>query len=276
MRETGTDDDARHLKFIAGALETHAALEEVMDNPLPVAQTERLNEIVEHWRDPIDPKLDRLTLQGGSRRDWLGTLRAGSQSVRDGLTACHYHVSQIEQIENEVISFCERRGDLFPEGQDTNFRIPPLSAEYAALQFALRRTLDYTAIAVSAFFKTDGGSFRGLGQTVDGREPVECSDAIKGRLAESELSSILGTDEGHSIRDQLAHQRAVELAWFGVQRFRGELRIRYASEVEDITNDHFLTTPHRGRDLSQAVKEKLAGVEWAIFACYSDLGLLTQ
>ncbi|HSS05383.1 MAG TPA: hypothetical protein VLK89_09415 [Solirubrobacterales bacterium] len=274
--EAEANDDARQAGFFLDAIESHVALQEVIGDWLPLAQTERLNEIVEHWRDPIGPALGRLAPHGGAQRDWLAVLRGGSQSVRDGMTACHYHVSRIEQIENEVISFCERREDLFPEGRDTSFRIPSLSAEYAALQFALRRTLDYAAIAISAFFKTDGGSFRRLDRTVDGREPTECSDAIKCRLAEQDLSGVRGTEDGHSVRDQLAHHRAVELAWFGVQRVRGELKIRYASEVEDIVNDDFLTTPHRGRDLSQAVKEKLSLVEEIIFGCYADLGLLSQ
>lgn len=242
-----------------GGLEAYAALREVVGDPLPSAQTVRLNEIVERWRDPVDPALTRLTAQGGSRRDWLAALRSGTQSVRDGMTACHYHVARIEQIENEVIAFCERRDGLFPEGRDTSFRIPPLSAEYAALQFALRRTLDYTAVAVAAFFKTHGGSFRHLGRTVDGREPTDCSNAVKSRLDDADLSSVLGTEQGHSVRDQLAHQQAVELAWFGVQRFQGELMIRYMSEVEDVANDNFLTTPRRGRDLSEATRKSSLG-----------------
>lgn len=269
-----TQDDAFKAEFVLSSIEMHAALQEVVGDWLPDTQTARLNEVVEHWRDPLDAALIRLTLEGGSRKDWLDVVREGTQSVRDGLTACHYHVSRIVQIENEILDFCEKRGELFREGVDTNFRIPSLSAEYAALQFALRRTLDYLAKTVGAFFKTDGGSFRRLGKTIEGRQPVENAEAILNRLASTDLSSILGTDEGHSVRDQLAHHQVVEAAWFGVQRVDGDLKVRYSSEVEDIEQDSFLTTPHRGRDLSMSVAAKLAFVEDAIFGCYVDLGLL--
>jgi hypothetical protein len=148
--------------------------------------------------------------------DWLKRLQEGSQSVRDGLTACHYHVGRIEQIEDEIIEFCEARGELFREGHDTSFRMPSMSAEYAALQFALRLHRLFRLLSLHS--------------------PTEP----------------LGNETDHSVRDQLAHHQAVEKAWFGVQRVQGELRIRYSSEVEDIVMDDdvssnaFLTIPTRG------------------------------
>ena len=246
---------------------------------LPSTQAEQLNQVVEHWREPLDPKLARLTKKGGARRDWLDAVRNGTQSVRDGLTACHYHLSRIEQIENEIISFCDARGDVFREGHDVSFRAPALSAEYAALQFALRRTLDYMTSAVAGFFRTSGGSFRRLSGCVRGKAPVALSDAIIHRLDRAGLSSILGTAEGHSVRDQLAHHQVVELAWFGVQRIQGKLKIRYSSEVEEISTIHdpgdaFLTTPYRGRDLSQAAAGKVALVEEVIFGLFADMQLI--
>jgi len=273
-------EDDVPLEFLLNSLQTSAILEQVVKEWLPIETRQRLDAVVEHWREPLDESLIRLTPEGDSRKDWLDILREASQSVRDGLTACHYHVARIRVIENEIVGFCEERGEMFREGHDVSFRIPALSAEYAALQFALRRTLDYMAIAVGSFFKTEGRSFRRLDRVIHEKEPEEISRAVRERLHEAGLSSILGTPEGHSVRDQLAHHRAVENAWFGVQRVRGQLRIRYSSEVEDIKmnedveSENFLTTPLKGRDLSEAVAGKLALVEKVVFELYEDMGLL--
>ena len=43
---------------------------------------------------------------------------------------------------------------------------------------------------------------------------------------------------------------------------------------EDVESENFLTTPLKGRDLSEAVAGKLALVEKVVFELYEDMGLL--
>lgn len=43
---------------------------------------------------------------------------------------------------------------------------------------------------------------------------------------------------------------------------------------EDVRSADFLTTPLRGRDLSEAVAGKLSLVEEILFGLYEDMGLL--
>ena len=116
----GIDLD-RHLGSVLRAFLT---IQAAFGDQLPTTQTGLLNESVEHWRDPIDPSLVRLTPAGGSRKDWLDVLRDGVQSIRDGLIACHYHLAAIESIESKVIETLRDPGRGLLGGARQRFQRP--------------------------------------------------------------------------------------------------------------------------------------------------------
>jgi hypothetical protein len=50
------------------------------------------------------PILKRLTIEGGSRRDWLTLFLNGRDYVWQGLAASYYHLDNINSIEQKVVS----------------------------------------------------------------------------------------------------------------------------------------------------------------------------
>ena len=98
---------------------------------------------------PRPPLLARLTIEGGSRKDWLTPLtEAVLGHVQEGLAAYHYHLSNIELIEHEITALAQR--------SLAELQIPTPSAigggntrrlnfEYQAFVFAARRTMEYLA-----------------------------------------------------------------------------------------------------------------------------------
>ncbi len=71
-----------------------------------------------------------------------------------------------------------------------------MNFEYQAFVFALRRTLEYFAVSVGAFFKHDVHRIRKLVYTISGAEPRDISERVSLVLEESlrKLSDILPPD----------------------------------------------------------------------------------
>ncbi len=119
---------------------------------------------------PRPPELQRLTTEGGARKDWFDVLFWGFfGDVKHGLAAAHYHLQNLEAIESGVYSHAMGNiPKLLPEksGSIAGGSSLRLDFEYQAFIFALRRTLEYSAHSIAAYFKTEVKGFRKLARTI--------------------------------------------------------------------------------------------------------------
>lgn len=111
------------------------------------------NELPGEVHDRVLGPLDRL---GNPREQQEETIRRVQRTmdVYEGLLAAQYHRDNIKRIEVELVRTLREE---YPEGSvleggGASARMPVVAHEYVAYLFAARRTLDYLAQAVSAFF----------------------------------------------------------------------------------------------------------------------------
>lgn len=143
------------------------------------------------------------------KRDWLATTKERIfGDFREGLATTRYHLDRVELIESEITTIAKaHESQLFARGNiGLGLHSRPLVAEYQAFEMALRRSLEYLAAAIAAYFKTDGNRIRGLSDTVADREPRAASTAVCDRLDNADIEGLIGSRSGSkSVRDRLAH-----------------------------------------------------------------------
>lgn len=165
-----------------------------------------------------------------------------------------------------------------------------MNFEYQAFVFALRRTLEYFAVSVGAFFKHDVHRIPKLAHIISGAEPRDISEKVSLVLEESlrKLSDILPPDnKERSVRDQLAHWRAVDAGVFNITRAYGSNRILIAicgggenlrpwdSEVgiePRVLQEGEIATVR----LTPVLSDQISRVENLIFGTYFEMGLLSK
>ena len=132
--------------------------------------------------------------------------------VRGALAAAHYHQANLAQLEDDLamamgkIKFFDQLG-VVGMGLGGTRR---LDFEYQGFVLACRRCLDYLAVALSAFFKTECNSFRSLPKSIKTGKPSTVSDAVKQAHARhvGDLDYIMA--EGRrSVRNRIAHYEFV-------------------------------------------------------------------
>lgn len=170
------------------------------------------------WQEPLAPSLARLSPAVGKDRNWLDRLRGMVLiNLAGGLSATHYHLARIQAMESRLIALATA---LPPDlglppgfglsGGDTR----ALSYEYQAFQFDLRRSLEYLAGTLGAFFKTDLHRIRTAVAAISGRTPEPESAAVVALLQQhlSGLQDLVPPDKTkrRSPRDRLAHWEHVE------------------------------------------------------------------
>lgn len=136
--------------------------------------------------------------------------------AQSGLAAAHYHAQRLAEMEALVGAYLSK--SAFAETMPANHSLtlgatPKLDYEYQAFVLACRRTLDYLAGGLAAYFKTSARNFRklprGLGRAID--SPVgQALVAVHSRHL-APLDFIL--DEGpDSLRNRIAHHEHVTAA----------------------------------------------------------------
>ena len=242
-------------------------------------------------RTPRLPILLRLTIEGGSRRDWLQPfINTALGHVQEGLAASYYHIANVESIEREIINLASTALE--------ELQIPTYSCvgggntrrldfEYQAFVFALRRTMEYFAVSVGTFFKHPVHRIRALASSIDQAEPLELSRRVQARLNESlrTLSDLLPpADTERAVRDQLAHWEAVAAGVFNISAGPDGIFIGIAGGGENL---HAWDTgtrlePQRQRQgsiefvrLAPVLQEQVSRVETMIFGVYEELGLMS-
>ena len=148
----------------------------------------------------------------------------------------------------------------------------PLLAEYQALEFALRRTLEYLAGATSAYFKTDGQRFRTLASTISEKRPLAASRRVRKRLATASIEQLIGERAGtKSVRDRIAHHESVSPGVINIGRkLDGSLWVRLHGEAENLNSSFDI---EHTETLTEVLRHRIERVEDLAFGILSDLGL---
>jgi hypothetical protein len=123
-------------------------------------------------------------------------------------------------LEEGIARICKSTMVGQGSGPETfGFRAPILGFEYHAFLFALRRTLDYLAGGVAAYFKRESHSIRRLAKSLDGAEPSEMVAEVQSVLAAAlpNLKSVLSEGEDRSVRDRVAHWQVVDAGFFNLR-----------------------------------------------------------
>jgi hypothetical protein len=252
-------------------------LEPVTRFELPESVESRIREIgAQLHGEPTRRALLRLKPSRPGAVDWLERLSRGFESTHEGLAASHFHYQRVCEIEEQIRQVCESRAEAFRDfGSHGTFGFGsrPLSFEYAALTFALRRTLDYLAICIGSYFKTDSYSIRNAARAIDGRLPSTARKRVQRRLRPEGLISLIGDPSSNrrSVRDELAHYRAND---------SGVFNVRWDHEADDLQivlvggGENLPIFPEEPRDLSEVLADRLNTTEGLIFGCFRDIGLL--
>jgi hypothetical protein len=280
------------LQLLEKSRPLFAAMERIAGFELPAtAKNKFLAFHTAVTRTPRLPVLVRLTIEGGSRRDWLQPfINAGLGHVQEGLAASYYHVANVDSIEREIINLASvTLGELkIPRysgvgGGNTR----RLDFEYQAFVFALRRSMEYFAVSVGTFFKRPVHRIRALANSLEQAEPLELSQRVQTRLNESlqSLSDLLPpADNERAVRDQLAHWKAVAAGVFNISAGPDGTFIGIAGGGENIQpwDSGIRLELRRQKEgsieftrLAPVLQDQVSRVESMIFGIYDELGLMS-
>lgn len=262
-----------HKDMLFSALVAQEAFKDLAKPGSAAIPDEKLDSIWQYLQ--TEPRsLQHLEPKQG-KRDWGAQLRERIfGDFREGLAITRHHLDRIEQLEGEITAVAAKHEDALLGERNSTMSLysRPLLAEYQALEFALRRTLEYLAGAASAYFKTDGQRFRTLASTIAGRQPLEASRRVRERLAAADVEQLIGERSGaKSVRDRIAHHESVSPGVINIGRkFDGTLWVRLHGEAEDL-NGSFDT--QKTETLTEVLRQRIERVEDLAFGIFSDLGL---
>jgi hypothetical protein len=261
------------------------AVLEVVDFALPEEVAARFNRIeVEIRAKP--PAVARLVRKEGDRRNWYLTFGNGVVwSVREGLGASHYHAANAADLEERVVqAAADELAKLEPPDWPSVKPIwtRKLNYEYQAYRFALRRTLDYLAVAVCAFFKQECNSINGVSKALkNASEELERRDCVVARVsrARDDLEDIIGIGK-MSLRDEIAHWEAVDAGIFKIH-WGKNFTIASLAEGGERLQPWLFSSDEPPRNYGAAIgfhrlaprlRAELERVETAVFEILAELG----
>ncbi len=163
------------------------------------------------------PSISHLAVPSEKGRNWLNECRKSFESdVQGGLAACYFHVQRIESIERQLAIAaleCIPELKMLPGTGYGSGNTRVLDIEYQAAYFALRRTLEYTAVATAAFFRSDCHRIKALDKTLANREPAKVRQLVEEVLhgLPTLLPGLISEDRAKSrgVRDKLAHWESI-------------------------------------------------------------------
>ncbi len=213
-------------------------------------------------------------------------VRSAVAYVQEGLAAAHYHLANLELLENRFLALTLARLPQIELGKGEVLAISTtrrLDFEYQALAAAIRRALKYAAASLGAFFQCDVGGIRGLADDLRNQQPQETSNRIIARLEEAlpRLEDLLPRPRG--LRQQRSHAAPAPVGTLTITRDPTRILVGFAgggeslrswgaeshsplAELEDGGAAILLVSPH--------LRDQLSRVERLIFGMYSDLGLI--
>ncbi|KII32207.1 hypothetical protein NL64_13265 [Pseudomonas fluorescens] len=167
--------------------------------------------------------------------DWVTELRQNERSMKwylrlaEGLfghtqgarKAVEYHLCRIGEIESEVETYLGRQ-DLskIPKGSCHAIgNTQKLDVEYHAFVYAYRRTLEYFAAGLAAYFRTECNSFKDLPKALN--RPKAAPEIHEPLLQVYEkhkpsFDFVLSSENGRSVRDTISHYEFVPAGIFNL------------------------------------------------------------
>lgn len=168
--------------------------------------------------------------------DWVTELRANEYSlkwylrlaggifsnVQGARRAVQYHLDRIIEIENEVAEYLSHHDfSVIPKGICHAIgNTQKLDVEYHALVLAYRRTLEYFAAGIAAYFKSDCNSFKGLPKILTRPKNPQIITAPILQLVnehKTRFDFVLSIENSRrSVRDTISHYEFVSAGTFNL------------------------------------------------------------
>jgi hypothetical protein len=168
-----------------------------------------------------------------------------------------------------------------------------LDFEYQAFVSALRRTMDYFAVSVGAFFQHSAHRIKHLSTSIDRAEPIELRKRVQVRLIESlqNLSGLLSNATHKSVRDLLAHYQAVAAGvvnitagpfgtFIGIAGGGEKMELGIPEYIKQLLDTGAAIEPSRQKEgniefsrLAPVLQNQVSRVENMIFGIYEEIGL---
>jgi len=172
---------------------------------------------------PRSPGLRRLKPNAPGKRDWLNLMSNGLLThTQQAFRGVLYRLAVLESIENEIHSLAESTGiaSQFAGGRTSigggdTLRI---DCEYQDLLMGIRRTLDYLARALGAYFKKECWSFRTIVDELNGWEPADVAARLHAKIVKPGRSfdDYLSSGDKKTVRDRIAHREFVSAGTLNV------------------------------------------------------------
>lgn len=262
-----------------------AAVLDVVNFTLPDETQAKFERIVEGIRAK-PPWVARLLPQDGGPNWYLKFGDGVSWSLREGLGASYYHAENAATLEQRAVKAAANALERLEPGDHPSVKqiyTRKLNYEYQAYRLALRRTLDYLAVTVCAFFKRPCNSINGVEKALkkatdelDRRDRiVPCVNQVR-----VDLADIIGVGF-LSVRDQIAHWAAVEAGTLAIHWGKNLTAVSMAKGGEKLDPWVFSFEPPRPINygvttgfhrLGLKLREQIERVETAIFAVLGELG----
>ncbi|MBI2955803.1 MAG: hypothetical protein HYY26_00690 [Acidobacteria bacterium] len=238
---------------------------------------------------PRLPILERLVPTRDLHRHWLRIFTDSAIGyTQEGLAACYYHLNNLGSLESEMVTLVVSHVDelrLQPGQVMAVGNTRRLDFEYQAFVLAVRRTLEYFAVSVGAFFKREAHRIRGLADSIRGSEPEEISTRAITRLNASlnQIAYVLPlAEQMTTIRDQLAHWRPVPAGTLNITRGPDRIYVGLLGGGQNLRlwNSEVEVRPTLREEngvviglLSPLLADELTRVEDFMFSVYADMGL---
>ncbi len=268
---------------VASLLSFHQAVSAVAGFDLPEEVAAQFRAIhSDLTQEPRSPALDRLLPTDAGKPDWLARLTNKILGdVQEGIAACHYHLENLSRLECALAAAAEAARPLLAKNRLNRTVVAggntrALNFEYQAFHITVRRTLEYFASSVAAFFKQDGPGIRRLVSALARAEPETERAGVAEVMAahRNAVSALLSTGTDITVRDRIVHWEPVDAGVFNVIYGPSDsVMFGIAGGGEDL--DLFDSDDSMGGVLSQTLANTLGEVETLLFSVYQRLGLGT-
>lgn len=269
------------------ALPLWTGLENVAGFGLPAATQQRFLDVHAHLTKL--PRLDvlaRLEPKSEGKRDWYRRLSARVlDNVQEGVGACHYHVANIRHIELGLHQIVRDTVPGLNLPSQTAWALAGgntrrINYEYQAFLLATRRTMEYFAGSVAAFFKAEDPGFRGLAGCIARSEPEDERDHVLEVLSVHSglISELLSEHPRLTVRDQVAHFQPVQAGTFNLICHPTADPVFHLGLMgggeELLTFDPLDADPRPA--LAEALCALLERIELLIFESYAAMGIASE
>ena len=161
--------DDLHLQLLGPALLSQAVFAPITQSASAQRSDSMLNSVHDFLQTDPSSVSHLQPIEG--ERDWLAEFKARLfESFREGLAISRYHLDQAELIETQIREIADQHeAALLPhDDMVLGLSCRPLVAEYQAFEMALRRSLEYLAGAISAYFESVSPGVVNIGRKSDG------------------------------------------------------------------------------------------------------------